>query len=169
MTPPDPTLDLGTALLQGHDMIAESIAVHDARWGMSGADSWSLDQREGRVVWTFEQHTVSADAQILGSWNSAAGSFVWAWDNESILEPLCEVSERVRAYGAEHDVFALTASPLALDETRVRDLVALAFRVGGCTGFFHPTEGDLTSYVVFGEVRIEFADGVVEEFEVRLP
>ena len=58
----------------------------------------------------------------------------------------------MRAFGAEHDIGALTASPLELDEEQVRDLVALAFRVGGCTGLYHHYDGALATYITFGEV-----------------
>ena len=61
----------------------------------------------------------------------------------------------MRAFGAEHDVAALTTSPLKLDEEQVRDLVALAFRIGGCTGLYHPFDGRLATYITFGPVTIE--------------
>jgi len=161
--------DLAGLLLQGQDHIAESTRAHADRWGLGSADRWSLDQREGRVVWTFADRVVSAPAQILGSWSSKAGSFVWAWDNATILEEVSRTAEQVRAFGAEHEVLALTTSPLAVDEEQVRDLIALAFAIGGCTGLYHPYDGRLATYVVFGEVTIEQADGTVEQFDVLLP
>jgi hypothetical protein len=170
MTGPDPALDLGTVLLQGHDMIGESIAVHDRRWGMSRAVGWRLDQRAAQVEWDLDdERTARAPAQVLGSWSAATGTFVWAWDNPTVLAEVRETATQIRRYGEEHEVFALTTSPLRLDLEQLRDLVALAFRVGGCTGLFHPTRGDLTTYVVFGRVTIEGGDGEPEEFEVRLP
>jgi len=159
--------DLGTLLLQGEELISETSRAHAERWGLGTAERWSLDQREGRIVWTFAEHTVTADAQILGSWSGPAGSFVWSWDNETIMEPLCRTAERVRAFGVEHDVVALTSSPLQVDEEQVRDLVALAFRIADCTGLYHPFDGRMATYVVFGPVTIEHADGRTESFEVR--
>ncbi|GAB3663405.1 hypothetical protein GCM10027596_26520 [Nocardioides korecus] len=161
--------DLADLLMQGQDHIAESTRAHAERWGLGSADRWSLDQREGRVVWTFADRVVSAPAQILGSWSSKAGSFVWAWDNATILEEMSRTAERVRAFGTEHDVVALTTSPLEVGEEQVRDLVALAFAIGGCTGLYHPYDGRLATYVVFGEVTIEPAGGDVEKFDVLLP
>ena len=92
-------------------------------------------------------------------------SFVWSWDNDSIAEPLCRTADEVRAFGAEHAIGALTSSPLELDEGRVRDVVALAFRVGGCTGLYHPFDGSLASYIAFGDVTLEEA-GRTSIFEV---
>ena len=47
----------------------------------------------------------SAPAQILGSWNGEVNTFVWAWDNDSILDALSpDRRDRVRAFGVEHDI-----------------------------------------------------------------
>jgi hypothetical protein len=83
-----------------------------------------------------------------------------------VLEPLRRTAEEVRAFGAEHGVAALTSSPLSLDEEQVRDLVALAFRVSGSTGLYHPFDGTLATYLVFGPVTIELPDGSRETFTV---
>ena len=117
-----------------------------------------LDQGDGRVVWSFEDRIASAPAQILGSWSSEVHSFVWSWDNTSIADRLCETAATVRAFGAEHDIGALTASPLDLDEAQVRDVVALAFR-SAADGALPPLDGRLATYIAFGEVTLEEAGG----------
>jgi hypothetical protein len=128
-----------------------------------------LDQDDARVVWSFDDHIASAPAQILGSWSSEVQSFVWSWDNASIADRLCETAATVRAFGSEHDIGALTASPLDLDEAKVRDVVALAFRIGRCTGLYHPFDGRLATYIAFGEVTLEEAGGRTSTFQVPAP
>ena len=158
-------MDLDVLVTEGHSDIARTTDEHTARWGLGSARRWFLDQAEGRIVWSFEDHVASAPAQILGSWNAEVNTFVWAWDNASIAEPLRSTAADVRAFGAEHGIGALTSSPLDLDEARVRDVVALAFRVGRCTGLYHPFDGRLASYIAFGDVTIEEA-GRTSVFEV---
>ena len=158
--------DLGTLLLEGQAAIARTTEEHSARWGLGNARRWVLDQGDGRLVWSFDDHIASAPAQVLGSWNSEVGSFVWSWDNGSIADALCETASNVRAYGAEHGIGALTTSPLQLDEEKVRDLVALAFRVGRCTGLYAHFDGTLASYFAFGKVTLEEAGGRTSTFEV---
>ena len=63
-----------------------------------------LDQDEGRITWSFPDRIVSADAQILGSWNGTVNSFAWSWDNDSIQDKLCVTAAQVRAFGVENDV-----------------------------------------------------------------
>jgi len=156
---------MDTLLLQGHELIAQTSRAHSDRWGLGTAQRWVLDQDEGRITWSFPDRIVSADAQILGSWNGTVNSFAWAWDNDSIQDKLCVTAARVRAFGLENDVVALTSSPLNLDESQARDLVALAFRLGDCTGLYHPYDGKLASYITFGPVTIEEPGGVISTFE----
>ena len=161
--------DLETLLLQGQELVAETSRAHRAAWGLGSAAAWSLDQGDGRIVWTFDDgRTASAAAQVLGSWNSRVGTFAWSWDNPSVATHLRATAERVRAYGAEHGLRALTASPLVLAEDQVRDLVALAFRVGECTGLYHPYDGTLATYLTFGPVTVERPGSAPETFTVPL-
>ena len=164
----DEDVEPGVLVREGHERIALTSAAHTARWGLGAADRWALDQSQGQIRWSFPDRVVSAPAQILGSWNGTVNSFAWSWDNDSIRDELCLTSGLVRTYGVALDVPALTSSPLSLDESQARDLVALAFRLGGCTGLYHPYDGRLASYVVFGAVTIEERGGAVSVFEPEL-
>lgn len=159
-------MDIETLLLQGRELIEQTSCAHSERWGLGAARRWVLGQDVGRVTWSFEDHVASAPAQLLGSWNSKVGTFVWSWDNETIQAPLCATAQAVREVGAENGVSALATSPLKLEEGQVLDLVALAFRVGGCTGLFHPYDGQLATYIAFGPVTVEESDGRTSVFEV---
>jgi hypothetical protein len=152
-------MELEKLVTEGHADIARTTEQHTTRWGLGSAKKWALSQEDGRIFWSFEDHVASAPVQVLGSWNAEVSSFVWSWDNTSIADPLCRTAVDVRAFGSEHGIGALTASPLELDEGRVRDLVALAFRIGECTGLYHPFDGTLATYIAFGEVTLEEAGG----------
>ena len=160
-------MELETLLMQGRDMIDQTSRAHRERWGLGTANQWALDQDDGRIVWSFDDHVASAPAQILGSWNGTVNSFVWAWDNETIKPALAVTAAEVRAFGVENGVGALTTSPLSLSEEQVRDLVALAFRLGGCTGIYHPYDGRLATYITFGPVMLEESGGRTSTFEVN--
>lgn len=159
-------MELDSTLLQGRALIDQTTAAHAERWGFGTASRWVLDQGNGRIVWSFEDHVASAQAQILGSWNSQVNTFVWSWDNETIEAPLCVTAEEVRAIGVENDVPALCTSPLKLDEEQVRDLMALAFVLGRCTGLYQPSDGPLASYIAFGAVSIEGSGGRTSTFDL---
>jgi hypothetical protein len=159
-------MDIETLLVQGRELVAQTSRAHSERWGLGTAKRWVLNQDDGRVTWSFEDHIASAPAQILGSWNSNVSSFVWSWDNETIRAPLCTTAEVVRAFGVENEIPALATSPLKLNEEQARDLIALAFRVGECTGLYHPFDGQLATYIAFGPVTVEEAGGRTSIFDL---
>ena len=158
-------MELETLLNEGREMIDRTSKAHRERWGLGSAKRWVLDQDIGRITWSFEDHVASAPAQILGSWNGKVSSWVWSWDNDSIQVPLRTTAEEVRAIGVENGVGALSTSPLKLNEEQVRDLVAVAFRLAGCTGLYHHYDGVLATYVTFGPVTVEEAGGRSSMFE----
>ena len=47
----------------------------------------------------------------------------------------------------------------------MRDLVAVAFRLGGGTGLDHHYDGVLATYITFGPVTVEEAGGRTSIFE----
>ncbi len=162
-------MELDSTLLQGRALIEQTSAAHTERWGFGTAKRWVLDQDSGRIVWSFDDHVATAQAQILGSWNSRVNTFVWSWANETIQAPLCVTAEEVRAFGVEGDVPALCSSPLTINEEQVRDLMALAFVAGRCTGLFQPVDGRLCSYIAFGAVTIEESGGRTSTFDLAAP
>ena len=162
-------MELETTLLQGRALIDQASVAHAERWGFGTATRWVLDQDTGRVVWSFDDHVASAQAQILGSWNSQVKSFVWSWDNDTIKPPLRVTAEEVRAFGVEKDVPALCTSPLKLEEDQARDLMALAFVLGRCTGLYHSFDGRLATFIAFGAVTIEETGGRTSTFDLGAP
>jgi hypothetical protein len=162
-------MDIETLLVQGRELIDQTTKAHAARWGLGTAQRWVLDQDAGRITWAFEDRVVSAPAQILGSWNSTVDTFVWSWDNDTIHAPLRASAEQVRAFGIENEVAALNASPLNLNEEQVRDLIALAFGIVRGTGLYHPFDGQLATYICFGEVTIEEPGGRTSTFDGSTP
>jgi hypothetical protein len=166
-------MELEKLLTQGRDLVDRTTRAHAERWGLGTARQWVLDQDTGIIRWSFEDHVVSAPAQVLGSWNSKVSTFVWAWDNETIQASLSVLAGRIRAFGLEHEVPALSTSPLNVDEEQVRDLVAVAFGLtgevagdlGGGTGIYHPYDGQLATYISFGTVTIEEPGGRVSTFD----
>ena len=77
--------DLSVLVLEGEDLLERTTAVH-RDWGLGTAEQWGLDQTTGLITWTFPDRTAMAPAQILASYSSAAGTWVWACENPSILQ-----------------------------------------------------------------------------------
>jgi hypothetical protein len=158
--------ELSTILLEGEDMIEQVGRAHRERWGLGSADSWNLDQTTGSIRWIFPDKTVEAPAQILGSHNSAAGSWLWAWANETILANLRHDAERVRAWAETNGHTSLLQPKVEANDEVAASFAAIAVRVTEATGFYRAPVGASKVFLTFGPVTIITAAGDSTTFTI---
>lgn len=130
-------------------------SAHQSLWEIGKADRWNLDQDQGLLTFTFPDKTVSAEAQIIGSYNQAKGTWLWSWDNPSVLPNLTQSSLKVREYGKEHGFAKLTKSSWSGTEDEAWEAAALAMFVSGAQGVYRGPAGDVFVFITFGEPRIQ--------------
>lgn len=159
---------LGILLLEGEDMIEQVTAAHSAAWGLGTADRWSLDQRTGLITWTFPDRTVTAEAQILASFNPAEGSWLWAWADEGVLPAMSRDSRLVRDWAREHGHDSLTIGKVDADKSSADTLAALAVRITRATGFYHPMNHAAIPIITFRPVTITASDGKRSTFSIDI-
>lgn len=62
--------------------------AHDAAWHISEC-SWSVDQLVGDIVFAHPNGVVaSCPVQIVGTYNTIDGTWLWGWDHPSVAVPL---------------------------------------------------------------------------------
>ncbi|MFK0113851.1 DUF6882 domain-containing protein [Streptomyces sp. NPDC091217] len=160
--------DLSALLLQGEDMIEQVGRAHMS-WGLGSADRWDLDQMTGIITWTFSDKTATAPAQILGSFAPRAGSWMWAWANQSLLPDMSSDSRSFCDWAEANGHPELAQPKIDADEHTASTLAALAFRVTGATGYYRGPGGN-SSYVIitFGPVTLTKSDGSVSTFDINI-
>jgi hypothetical protein len=162
-----PPADLSTLFLEGEDMLERTAALHHQEWGLGTADKWGLDQTTGLITWTFTDRTAEAEAQILASHNSSAGTWVWACANPSILPALQTASQEVCTWLEDNGHAHLAQPKLAVTPDTARTLTALATRITKATGFYRGS-GASDVLITFGPVTITGADGTSRTFDISL-
>ncbi|WP_433088072.1 DUF6882 domain-containing protein [Dactylosporangium sp. CA-052675] len=165
--PGEEPVELSLMLLQGQDMIARLAEAH-ASWGLGTARQWGLDQRTGVITWTFADKTATAAAQILGSYNPTARSWLWAWANDSILPALSVASETVRDWAVRHGQEALARPKVEADDERADTFSALAVRITRATGFYRGSGGASLPIITFGPVTLTDVDGHTSTFKIEV-
>lgn len=128
--------------------------AHAAGWGLGTTDRWDLDQEDGQLVFTSKKLTATAPAQIIGTYSTESGTFLWAWDHQSVLPPLQEHARRVREYGEEHRIAALTTRKLECNELEAWEFTALACHLCGAQGAYRGPAGPALVFMTFGEVTL---------------
>jgi hypothetical protein len=156
---------LAGLLFQGEGMI-EQLAEAHRPWGLGSADRWDLDQCTGTISWTFPDKVASAPAQILGSYNPAARSWLWAWGNKTVLPDMSRDSVVVRNWGIEHGVDVLSQPKTTADDETAAGLAALAVRITRATGFYRGTGSASFPVITFGPVTLTARDGSTSTFAI---
>ena len=124
-------------------------------WGFGKADRWSLDMSRGDLIFTFNSGMIATcPSQIVGSFDTESGTWLWAWANPSIPDPLKRDSVRVRDYGLEHHLDRLTSAEWAGTEEDAWPMAALACKLCQAQGVYRGPAGTAFVFMSFGEVKL---------------
>lgn len=128
--------------------------AHNSTWHL-GQASWFIDQDAGTIVFTAPDGTMATcPVQIIGTYNTADGTWLWGWDHPSVTPPLQENARKVRAYGEQLGIDPLTTRKIRCTETDAWELTALACKLEGAQGAYRAPSGKTLVFVTFGEVRL---------------
>jgi hypothetical protein len=143
-----------TLLAQSMEELRLKTEAHDAGWGLGQAD-WNVDQDQGEIVFTgADGITATAPVQIVGTYNSEDGTWLWGWDHPSVVPALQEDAKRVRDYGCKHGIKRLTTRKLACTEDEAWELAALACKLCDAQGAYRGPAGTTFVFMTFGEVTL---------------
>ncbi|MFF0610933.1 DUF6882 domain-containing protein [Nocardia tengchongensis] len=159
--------ELAAVWSQGEEMI-DMLAEAHMSWGLGSADRWGLDQRTGMITWTFPDRTATAPAQLIGSYNPGAGSWLWACANQSILPEMSRDSAVVRDWLQAEGYSGLADSLIDADDQMAAMLAAIAVRVTAAAGFYRGTGSAAIPFITFGPVTVTSDDGTSETFKLQI-
>ena len=133
-------------------------AAHDGTWRL-GEAAWNVDQDQGTI--TFEPPNgmrVTAPVQIIGSYDTQDGTWLWSWNNPSIKEPLTADARNVQSLGQEKGYEVLTTPKLTCSEEQCWELTALACMMAGAQGAYRGPAGSVRVFMTFGQITLSKAD-----------
>ena len=134
------------------DVLTEA---HESTWKLGEADRWDVDQEKGLITWSFDNGmTVTASCQIAGTYNTKDQTYLWAWENESILDALKEDAKSVLEFAQENEIDFLQEAQLGCTEEAAWDLAALTNLLCDKQGVYRGPAGPTLVFFTFGEVRI---------------
>lgn len=128
--------------------------AHQNIWGLGRSERWSLSMDAGELVFNFPNMVARTPAQIIGTYDSADGSWLWAWANPSIPESLTRDARKVQDYGVEHQIHRLTARKWKAGESDGWQMTALACRLCAANGAYRGPAGSTFVFITFGEVQL---------------
>ena len=130
-------------------------AGHQGGWRFGKSARWDIDQSRGDLIFTFDDGIIATcPAQIIGSFDSAGGTWLWAWANPSIADSLKQDSVKVRDYGQKHQIARLTSAEWPCTETDAWSMVALACKLCEAQGAYRGPAGTAFVFMTFGKVEL---------------
>jgi hypothetical protein len=121
-----------------------------ATWGLGTETQWNLDMNAGQLRLSFaDGREMSFPVQVVGTYNTQNGSFLWGWDHPSAPVPLRRAAQRVHDYGEEHAIERFTTRTISCSEADAWDITAAAAQLDNVTGAYRGDAGGTWVYMTF--------------------
>jgi hypothetical protein len=115
---------------------------------------WDIDQRTGQIVFSNNGvPAVVANIQFVGSYSTAAKTWLWAWANSSVEPTLVDQMQHVREYGQQHHFAPLVEAKWDGVESDGWDMAAVANFLLRADGVYRPPSGSVIAFVLLTNVR----------------
>lgn len=128
-------------------------AAHDASWGLGRAD-WQADLNQGTLSFITPGLRATCAAQVVGTYNTQNGSWLWGWGHPSVPAALAVDAGRVRAFAAEYQLSELLTPQLTCSEHDAWAFTALAAQLGNAQGAYRGPAGTALVFFTFGDVTL---------------
>jgi hypothetical protein len=127
-----------------------------SEWGIDKIQHWDFSQDTGKLVFTLpDGMKATCAAQIVGTYDSAAGSWEWAWADPSITNNLKLDSLTVKNYGETNGFKKLTEAEWQGTVTDAWDMAAITCKICGDQGVYAgPAPDNLFVFFSFGTVQL---------------
>ncbi|PQO47695.1 hypothetical protein C5Y93_03300 [Blastopirellula marina] len=157
---PDPKDDVAEspeflAMLDGSlEGLQFQTGMHQRTWNLGEEEKWGFSQETGELIFNFPDKTVRTAAQIIGTFDSQDGTWMWSWANPSIAEKLTVDADRIRRYGVKHRIRRLSEPRWSGNELDAWKMAALACRLCEANGAYRGPTGETYVFFLFGEIQI---------------
>ncbi len=115
---------------------------------------WDVDLDEGVIRFTSATKVVSAPVQVVGTYNTVDGTFLWGWDHPSVPEPLGADARLAREFGERQNLPMFTQRKVKCTEKEAWRFTNVAHYLAGAKGAYRAPAGTTMVFVTFGALTI---------------
>lgn len=116
---------------------------------------FAVDLDAGVITFTSDTKVVSAPVQVIGTYNTLDGTFLWGWDHPSVPEPLGADARLAREFGQRHNFPLFTTRKVECTEEEAWVFTAVALHLAGAQGSHRGPTGPTLVFMTFGDMTIE--------------
>jgi hypothetical protein len=115
---------------------------------------WQVDLETGIITFTSATKVVSAPVQVIGTYNTLDGTFLWGWDHPSVSEPLAADARLAREFGQRQGLPLSTTRKVECTEEQAWSFTAVALYLAGAQGAYRGPAGTTMVFMTFGKITI---------------
>lgn len=139
---------------------AEATIKSEALQMAIGDDAYefALDLEAGTIRFLGETRVVSAEVQVVGTYNTLDGTFLWGWDHPSVPEALAADARLSRTFGQRHRLPLFTTRKVECSEDEAWMFTAVALYLAGAQGLYRAPHGTTMVFLTLGPLAIAPVD-----------
>ena len=123
------------------------------KWKLGTYSKFDFDQDEGKLVFYGNgKPRVICEIQVIGSYSTKSGTWLWAWDNPSLNDSLKADSLTVRDFGLKNGVEGLATPTWSGTENDCWDMTAIAAHVVSAEGAYRAPMGDVMVFMLLKRI-----------------
>ena len=136
--------------------LSQNLMIHQQTWQFGSETGFKFDPPTGLLTFTFDGgREVRCPAQAVGSLDTRAGTWAWAWANPSIPEDLRRAVEAVKARGERHGFARLARPSWPATTEQAWQMTAVAAKLCEHPGAYALSTGPLQMFLMFREVHLD--------------
>ncbi len=125
-------------------------------WRLGSESRWEVDLKVGQVSFHFEDGTtLIAPIQVVGTYNSRDGTFLWAWGHKALPEHLVAHASLARVWGQDRGVADYTTAIINCTPDEVWNFAAVTARLAGREGIYRGRNGSVWLYLTYGDIEMQ--------------
>jgi hypothetical protein len=150
---PKPSSAFGAELNPLCDELIEKNLALIQSYGVGLEDSFDFDQGTGELTLVFPNgRELMCEAEILGSFDPAQRTFLWAWANPSLTEEVTRTAQHIRRIGEGRGEAILTEGEQAIKFDVIGRLMAYGASVGELVGVYRAMSGHTSVFVAMKRI-----------------
>ena len=117
-------------------------------------ERYDWNQDSGELVFSHEGiPRVIAGIQFVGSISTTSRTWLWSWDNATVVDSIKDQMQRVRDFGIRYGISKLTEAKWDADEVDGWEMTAIAARILKAKGAYRSPKDDGFTFMVFTDIR----------------
>jgi hypothetical protein len=145
----------GATFLRSKEELESKQRINVSAWGLGSTDRWAVDLDEGVIRFSNDGGLiVTADVQVVGTYDTKDGTWLWGWDHPSIDEKLACAARLVRKFGEKYNLSHFGVPYIKCSPDDAFWFTALALHLWKGAGSYRGPSDATYVYMVFGPVTI---------------